>query len=601
MEYESESSSRTPKTEGVRTSRHLLDLRKPRALPGVRRLEDAIARFSPAERLALYGFVALLVGSVLVLVNELNKIVMVPQPARGGALIEGIIGTPRFANPLLAASDADRDVTALAYAGLLRAAPDGGYVPDMAASYDISEDGRVYTFVLREDAVFHDGEPVGAEDVIFTVQAAQDPNTKSPKRADWEGVRVVQLDERTVEFTLPRPYAPFLENTTLGILPKHLWENIHPEEFAFHQLNIRPIGSGPYRVEAVTTDGSGAPTSYVFHSFSTYTSGAPYIRTITFMFYPNEDTLITALRRGDVDSAAGITPGRLSELRLTKSEVYSTTLPRVFAVFFNQSQQPIFARKEVRSALAVALDKQAIINAVLSGYGVPLESPIPPNILGTNTENPEESDTDRLVRAHTILEDGGWSVDEETGIWKRGDTFLSFSLTTVNTPELIATAEAVADTWRQMGANVEVLIFSPAELTTNIIRPRNYDALLFGEIVGRTLDLFAFWHSTQRNDPGLNLALYTNSSADTLLSDARTESDREVREEKYLKFSELVQQDMPAIFLYAPEFIYVIPEQLKNIRLGALTTPADRFLNVYEWHVETENVWDIFSNTIINQ
>ena len=200
-----------------------------------------------------------------------------------------------------------------------------------------------------------------------------------------------------------------------------------------------------------------------------------------------------------------------------------------------------------------------------------------------------------IAAAHAILVKGGWSYNESTNTWtnKKKQT-VGFTLSTADSPQLVATANAVADAWNKLGVNVKVQVYSLSDLNTTVLRPRQYDALLFGEVVGRELDLFAFWHSSQRNDPGLNLSLYTNSKADLLLSQARATTNATDREKLYAQFAALVKKDDPAIFLYAPEFVYVVPKNIAGIELGALTTPAERFLNVYEWYTDTQYVWNMF-------
>ena len=191
---------------------------------------------------------------------------------------------------------------------------------------------------------------------------------------------------------------------------------------------------------------------------------------------------------------------------------------------------------------------------------------------------------------------GGWTFDEKTKTWKKKKLALSFSIATADTPELLATAGAIANYWSAAGINVNVRVYSLSELNTNVIRPRSYDAILFGEVVGRTVDLFAFWHSSQRNDPGLNLAMYANTKADSLLATARATTDRKEREKLYSSFAATIEKERPAIFLYSPEFIYVVPKNIEGIKLGALTTPSERFLNAYEWYADTQRVWDFFTS-----
>jgi len=564
------------------------------------RVDAILPRFTPSERALLYLFSIVLTISTVFILADLNKEATVETPRNGGSLTEGLVGTPRFINPVLAISDTDRDLTALVYSGLMRATPDGDLIPDLANNLSISDDGLTYTFVLRDDATFHDGTPVTSADISFTVHLAQTPDIKSPKRADWEGVRVEEIDEKTVQFTLARPYAPFIENTTIGILPSHLWKEVPSDEFPFFRLNTRPVGSGPYRFADMQTDGTGSARKYTLKAFNNFTLGRPHLDSIVFQFYTNEAALVSAFENGSIESAPGISPTNLTSIDTEDTSVITTTLPRTFAIFLNQNKAGIFSDAGVRKALDAALDKQSIIEDVLGGFGVPLNGPIPPGVLvtadrnGNVEETPAMTKNERLALAEEILDDAGWERNEETGIWEDDGSRLAFSIKTASTPELALTAEKVVETWNALGAEVTLEIFATNDLNTSAIRPREYQALLFGEIVGRTLDLFAFWHSSQRSDPGLNLAIYTNSDADKLLSEARVETNRELREDKYAEFSEIVVDDIPAIFLYAPEFIYAVPEELKGIRLGALTTPAERFLNVHEWHTETERIWSIF-------
>ncbi len=573
-------------------------LTKSRRVRGIRRLEELLVSFTPFERLLLYVLSVILAVSAFTMLAELNKSIMVSVPAHSGSFSEGIVGTPRFSNPLLAISDADRDVTSLVYSGLLRADADGNFIPDLAESYTVSDDGKTYTFKIRRNAVFHDGKPLTSADVVYTVEAAQNPSVKSPKRADWEGVEVSAPDAQTVVFMLSHAYSPFLENTTLGILPKHLWQNVTPEEFSFHKLNTDPIGSGPYEVVRTTADSTGAPSVFYLAAFDRFTLGYPYISSIKLSFFPNSTALLKAYKAGTIEAVAGLEPSQLTQID-PDAQVLSAPLPRVFAIFFNQSQAPVFTDASVRKALNVAINKKEIIAKALGGYGKPIDGPIPPGVLNSDKLAAEEPAEDPIANAKSILEKGGWTFDESVHTWtkKTGKKTeqLTFAISTADTPELKDTAEAVASAWRALGANVTVHVFSTSDLNTSAIRPRDYDALLFGEIVGRSLDLFAFWHSSQRIDPGLNLALYANSKADTLLTEARALVDRRQREEDYVSFAKIVQGDNPAIFLYAPDFIYVLPKSVHGTMLGALTTPAERFLNVYQWYTETEQVWHLFT------
>ncbi len=570
-------------------------------------LENLLKSFTPGERLALYALSSTLALSALVLLAALNSAVSVQVPAYGGTITEGEVGPARFINPLLTLSQPDEDLTVLVYSGLMRATPAGSYLPDLASSYEISADGLTYTFRIRDNATFHDGRSVTADDVMFTVQTAQNPAFKSARRADWEGVQVSAPDQHTVVFKLPHAYAPFIDNATMGILPKHIWGAISAEEFPFAPANTHPIGSGPYRVVSVATDNTGSPTRYDLVPFARYALGEPNLAHLTFLFYPNESAMLSAFNAGRIDAISGISSEELSSVKRNDAAMVRVPLPRIFGVFFNQNHAAVLADSSVRQALDAAIDKDALVNTILDGFGVPLSSPIPPQLLGNASPagpgpltSPAVASTtattDRAAAARAILQKGGWKFDSAKNVWTKGKQTLSFTLATADQPELTATANAVADSWRAAGVQVSVQVYALSELNNNVIRPRSYDALLFGEVVGRSLDLFAFWHSSQRNDPGLNLSLYANSKVDSLLASARGTTDQTQREKLYGQFASLLQKDVPAVFLYSPDFVYLVPNSLKGIELGALTTPAERFLNAYQWYTETEYVWSMFTS-----
>ena len=585
-------------------ARTLTEEKRPRHLAS---LERALRRFTPGERAALYLFATLLCLATLAMLWQLNTDASVVVPTAGGALIEGETGPARFINPLLSISQPDQDLAALVYSGLMRALPDGSVVPDLAASYSVSPDGRTYTFKIRQSAVFSDGTPVTAADVLFTVQEAQDPQLNSARRADWTGVLVGSPDPETVVFTLPHAYAPFIQNATLGILPKHLWQSVPSEEFPFSTLNTHPVGSGPYKIANVATDSTGAASRYDLVPSGGYALGAPYLSRISFVFYPDQDALVRGLESGEINAASGLAASDVAGVARSDLAALEVPLPRVFGVFYNQSHNAVLADPSVRQALEAATDKQAIIAQSLGGLGMVLDSPIPPGTLGTAEAalaRPLESigasakapQTASLAEAaRSILQSGGWTFNPSSGVWTKGKQTLSFVLTTADQPELVSTARALAAAWQAAGMQVSVQIYPLAQLNTNVIRPRSYDALLFGEVVGPQLDLYAFWHSSQRNDPGLNLAMYANSNADAILSQARATTDPAARGALYQQFASALVKDRPALFLYAPDFIYVVPKSLQGISLGALSGPSGRFASAYRWYMQTEYVWSVFA------
>ena len=552
--------------------------------------QHAQTHFTPFDWLVVGVFLVLALLGAGTMLAQASLSLSVEVPVHGGTHREGVLGTPRFINPLLATSETDNDLTALVFGGLMKSEPDGSVSPYLAERYEISEDALQYTFYLKDAIFFHDGTPITAEDVVYTIQTAKNPVTKSPRRANWEGVDVIASDEKTVVFTLRVPYALFLENTTLGIMPKHLWSTLSAEEFPFSSLNTDPVGSGLFAVSSIKKNQSGVPTEYTLTT-SKSTDRRPFIKRMVFTFFTDQEALFNALLAGDIDAAHSLVPAQDTN-QVAEEAVFA----RVFGVFFNQNQQELFADAVVRRALNLALDKQRVVDTVVSGYGSVLNGPLPPEYVGAKAV-PEDTFEERRLRAQELLEKNGWEKGED-GIFqktvKKKTRRLQFSLATANAPELKQSAELVAEMWRSFGVDVSLQFFDQNDLNTEVLRPRKYDALLFGLVVGRELDLFAFWHSSQRNDPGLNIALYANIAADKYLEEARNELDPSARREKASLAAEEIVQDTAAIFLYAPHFTYLHEPELRGVNLETVSTSRDRFAGIENWYVATQRVWPLF-------
>lgn len=550
------------------------------------------------EKIIFFFLAASFLFSFLTIIWKANDNYFLTEvPIDKGALTEGVIGTPRFINPLLAISDADRDMVALIYSGLTRANNQGDLIPDLTEKFTISEDGLVYTFILKPNLVWHDGTPVTSDDVVFTIEKTKDNLIKSPKRGGWEGIEVEKIDDLSLKFILQKPYAPFLENTTIGILPKHLWSDLSSEQMSSSNLNTYPVGTGPYKVGKINRNSSGIITSYELAANKKFNLGKPHIQELTLRFYQSEEGLINAYQKGEIESVNAITPQVLEKIK-NNGVIKTLSLPRVFGVFLNQNNAKIFAQKEVRQALNMSVDRKKIISEVLLGFGTELFHPLPPGTLGAITER--EDNIPSIDEAKVILEKNGWKLNKE-GVLEKTEkkevSQLSFSISTSDAPELKQTTELLKEMWGEIGVKVDVKVFEIGDLNQNVIRPRKYDSLLFGEIVSREPDPFAFWHSSQRNDPGLNIALYANIKADKILEETRTLSDNIKRGEKYEEFQEEVANDIPAIFLFSPKFIYLIPSSLKGTeQMQSVAVPSERFSMTHNWYKETDKVWKIFAN-----
>jgi peptide/nickel transport system substrate-binding protein len=571
-----------------------------------------ISSFSKKEYIVFCVFSILLIISVVMMLQTINKYFMVNIPTYGGSISEGVIGSPRFINPILAFPDIDRnsevdqDLVMLIYSGLMRKNSNGDLMPDLAEKYpEISNDNLTYTFTLKDNLTFHDGKSLTTDDIFFTINALRDPLTKNPNKKNWENVKIEIVDKKIIKFILKKSYSSFLENTTFGIMPKALWENSPIE---LNKNNIKPIGSGPFKISKINKEKDETVNYYELESFKKFALGEPYLKKINLYFYSNEDELINALQDGEVDQISSISPENAKSLlnatdiiKEKKYRIETSVLPRIFGIFLNQNQNQIFTNKNVVKFINQEINKNKIIEEVLMGYGTIIDNPIPENILkNQNNNNSNNLIPEKKITLESLSKDG-WKKNKDNFLEKKDGKDgkkiipLEFSISTRNIPEFIKIAELIKNDLEKLGIKINIKTFEINNLNQDIIRPRRYDSLLFGQNINDESDLLAFWHSSQRKDPGLNIAMYTNIKADKFLEEGFVAMDQKIKMEKYNKFREEVKNDMPVIFLYSPNFIYLVSKNLLNLNLGKIISPANRFSGAHLWYTEHDKVWKIFT------
>lgn len=518
----------------------------------------------------------------------LNLTKAVPQ--KGGEYTEGIIGQPMYINPLLSqTSEADSDLAQIIFSGLLKYDGQGKLAPDLAESYEISDDRKVYTFRVKKNIKWHDGEPLTAGDIFFTIHAVQDPMYKSPLRLNWQGVEIEQKDEFTITFSLKNPYFGFLDNLTIGIIPKHIWENVAPEKFSLAEYNLKPIGSGPYQFVDFQKDSGGNILSYSLKSFKDYFDVQPFISTFNFNFYPDDEAISAAYNKKEITGMGSIPSEDIEKIKSLKStNIYELSIPRYFAVFLNQTKSVSLANDTVRKALAYATDRQEIIEKILHGKGTAMLSPFLPQMAEYESDTPKYDFN--IQKANEILEEDGWKYDEEGKVRKKNKDRLEIEIFTTDWPELAQTADILLSQWGKIGADVKISVLSISDLQQNYIRPREYGSLLFGQAISFNPDLYSFWHSSQKRDPGLNLALFDDKKADELLDQARQEIDEGKRIEAYWQLQKIMADEVPAIFLYSPSFLYPVNQKVKGIEVKNINSSSSRFADVNKWYIKTKRV-----------
>ncbi len=551
----------------------------------------------PSDTLILRTLFFIMLFSGLWLIVSLNASFSTQTPISGGTLNEGLVGTPRFVNPALAITRVDQDVAALLYSGVMRIGSDGALTPDIAESVTVSEDGLTYNIIIRKDVTFHDGTPLTARDVVFTYELIQNPDLKSPLKGNWSDVSVEQVNEYEINVVLKEAYTPFSENFLVGILPAHIWASIPIEQLPFSQLNTEPIGSGPFELKEAERDSSGLITTYILEA-NNKNRFAPHIDTMKLFFFTEEDKLLLAFDEGKIDTSAYVSNEHIKNLTEGGDyRVVSKPLPRVFGVFFNQNKSVALRDPAVREALHVSTNKEALIEKSLHGYGVPIKGPI--SDIGSTLESGEGSQGATTTDAASILNQAGWVKNNLGLLEKQVDgtaETLSFTLRTSNAALLTEVSEQLIEDWKKVGADVAIEQFEQTDLLQSVIRPRDFEALLFGIDMSRSLDLYPFWHSSQKDDPGLNIAQYTNLSVDALLEKARTEKDEPQRQQLLKEADALILSENPALFLFRPKMNYVVKSDIVISELPAIARSSDRFATIDTWYTSSDTLWNVFKN-----
>lgn len=540
---------------------------------------------------------AIFLISAVLLVTQAWLRVTVEEAGTGGEYREGLVGNPRFLNPIyLAGNQTDHDISRLLFSSLLKTDASGNLIQDLAEEVKLEDGGKKYKITIRKNALFHDGTALGAQDVIATLNYIKNKEYKSPLRPLFGGVSAQKLDDYTLTLTLETPNPAFGAFLTFGILPEHLWKNIKPAETQLAILNIKPVGSGPYKFKSLRKDQGGLVRSITVEAFNQYFGKKPKISLITFVFFPDEERAIQSLKNKEIEALAFFSAEVPRETkRRTDVKIYRPQTFSYSAFFFNNSRSHT-GFPEVRRALSLALNYEALYREVIKGSGRLMTGPIPPELLSDYTEQIPETN---LEEANKILEDSGWEQGGEGARIKKtkpaskkdrgGETLLEIHLVTTDDSKNMRIAEIAAKSWENIGikTNLEIV---PRGAIVEFLRLRNYDVLLYGQALAEDLDLYPFWHSSGINFPGLNLAMFSSREADSLLEKARLETDLRNKLPYYRELNKIFQREVPTIFLWSPRSAYVISTKIKGVKIGRVINPADRFAAISEWYIKSRRV-----------
>ncbi len=526
---------------------------------------------------------------------------------------EGILGHPFSVSPLTARTQADRDLVALVFSGLVRNGPNGTIVPDLAANWSVDEKGKVWTFELRDDARWHDGEPVTADDVVFTIETLQDPDYTGPGATSWSEVTVRAVSPTVVTFTLKTPLGGFLQAATQPIAPAHLLDEVPVNLLADHPFGRQPVGSGPFALTTIDDDSaelipaestmppieeepdpSAAPTDSLTTAPPTTRPERPipYLPGIEFHFYDGAEALATAYRAGDVDAASGLPSAMASELASTQdSRLLRYPGSTLTTVLLNlRPNHPEFRDPKVRTALLEAIDRPGIIDAVFASLAVSAPGPIPPSspLFDPAADPPVAFST---ADAKKALKAAGW--DQKSDGWYLAGAKKPLALEVLSpdqsaNPGAYAVAEAVTADWKRLGLAVTHTGLPPATFVNDRLAAGLFAAAVTDVTLGLDPDLYPLLASSQTRTGGSNIAGVQDMALDKALAAARKPGTDAQRKAAYSTLEKRLGEGRYLLPLAFADEAVVVRDNVVGPAVRQVADPADRFWDVLTWRLAAD-------------
>ncbi|MBI5352805.1 MAG: peptide ABC transporter substrate-binding protein [Chloroflexi bacterium] len=537
--------------------------------------------------------VTIVIVALLLLSQQPVTPSFLPEAASGGIYTEALIGSMGRLNPMLDWNNsADRDVNRLIFSGLMRFDSHGLPQPDLAEAWGNSPDGTLYNFSIRPNAVWHDGEPVTTDDVIFTIEMIKSNGSLFPQDIKdlWSQIEIKRFDDKTLQFKLPEPFAPFLDYVTFGVLPKHLLENVPADQLATADFNLKPVGSGAYKFSQLMVSG-GQITGVALVVNDKYYLPQPFIEQVVFRYYPNSALAFDAYKQGEVLGVSQLTNDVLQEaLASTTLSVYTSRLPQLGLVFLNLNNPDVsfLQNTNVRQALLLGVNRSSIVSHIMLGQAIVADSPI---LTGSwahyNEIKHYDYDPDAAM---TLLKDEGYVIPAGGGEVRAKDgSFLTFTLVHPDDTVHTQIAQAIQSDLALIGVKVDLQSVTYDSLQNDFLAPRNYQAALADLNTSRTPDPdpYLFWHQSEATG-GQNYSQWDNRTASEFLETARTETDFATRARLYRNFQVIFAKELPSLPLYYPVYSYGVDGQVQGVQVAnTLYDISDRLALIHEWYLVT--------------
>ncbi len=554
-----------------------------------------VKNLKPFDAFIFYLLAFSLIASFFFVLAQINEKLSVAIPISTGSIHEGVVGIPTTFNPLLATSTLDQDVTTLLYAGLLKPNNDGTFSGNLATEWRVSDDGLSYFFSLHPNALFHDGTPVTGDDFFQTIERIQHPETESPLAPIWKDV-TVQVSGNDIQVILPELRREFPYAFTVGVLPYQTWKKVPHGETNLYRGSGAFIGAGPFQYDGLEQTLDNRPIALRLKRFPDYVLGGPFITHYVFHFFDDVSKLLGAFNTNTINAITGPSTPELTDLLLiseTPHSVFSLNTHRLFNITFNVEDGKLLNNPFLRSILIERVDRERIINGVFAGFARAIENPWP----GDETKDDQLANLEEISNT---LDTIGWKFDSVKQVRTKDDVPFELTLLIPDLKEFQRVAEVITNDWSNLGITTTITEV-PLDEIVPAIKGGNFDAFFYGYNAPTPKALYDFWHSASPESLAA-LAHFGNERINTLLEELRASIDTKTEKMIYNEIKEEMVRLAPAIFLFSPDLVYLLPfgingvERVSDTPKKTVVQASDRFTDVHTWYIHTENVWNIFIN-----
>jgi len=507
----------------------------------------------------------------------------------GGSYSEGVLGPLENLNPIFAKTNAEKSAAKLLFSSLYRYDSTGNIKADMADSISVNDKETEYTVKLKKGLIWSDGRDLTVDDVIFTLKLLANPEVGA-EISGWKSIKFKKVSDDSVKFILPSSYSPFVHALTFPIIPEHILKGADPLDLREHDFNKSPISSGPFKfrlLQNVASDGS--KKILYLQSNSDYHGGAPKLDRFQLYAYSTQDDIAKSLRTREITGTPElIYNDQSAEIKSMYSAESHSLNNGVYALFNNNSQ--FLRSKAVRQALSLSVDTSKLRQS-LSLSTEELSGPTLNKFLG---KSPNSSSYD-IKKAKSLLEAEGWK--SVNNVRQKGNDKLRLNVVVLKNSNYEKVARYLAQVWHdELNIESDIKVVDPSDATQNILQtvlqPRNFDVLVYELSLGGDPDVYAYWHSSQATNNGLNFSNYNNAIADDALASGRSKISAKQRADRYAKFTAIWQADAPAIALYQPKFDYIHTQNVKALGVNTeVVNPVDRYVDVQYWATEKKSVY----------